>query len=190
MSKKVILSKVIEKFDHFKDIHPENSICVHIDSTEKSIYVLGRRFPIKRGICVSVNDNGKIIPLDLGNLTIACKSRHTDDFVGYVYFKEEMCYKISAKYPYSYDHSFIFAFASDYIAAYIILTKPITEGASLSGMSFEFGIKNGEDKCRYNNVMEDLSAFLSIVKSTALRNVESDAAFVDMFISPPALPQE
>ncbi len=186
MSKIISQDKVTEKFAHFTDVHFKESICVNMDSFEGCIYVLGRKFRISRYVCTAIDENGGVIPLNLDNLTIAVKPKYADDFVGYVNINE-VSVKISIKYPYNYNHLFVFAFVCDNVALKVLLTKPVTSNANLSGMSVDIGIKDSNINT-YDKVMEDISAIASLLKSTALRNVESGGTFAGFFEPLSALP--
>lgn len=187
MVKNVTITKVVEKFNHFKDVHIETSICVNVDSFERCIYILGRKFRINSYVCAAIDENGEVIPLNLDNLTIAAKLKYSGDFVGYVDIEGERM-KISTKSPYNLTHSFIFAFVCDNVSASVLLTKPVAINGCLSGMSIDIGLKDNESKCGYNEVMEGISAIFSLIKSTALRNVKNDTAFEVLFEPQNALP--
>lgn len=187
MSKIITSAKVAEKFAHFTDVHFEKSVCVNMDSSERCVYILGRKFRISRYVCTAIDENGEIIPLNLDNLTIAVKPKYADDFVGYIDFGGE-CMKFSPKYPYNLRHSFVFAFVCDNVALSVLLTKPVATNGCLSGMSIDIGLKDNESNHGYNKVMESISAIFSLLKSTALRNVKNDTAFAGMFEASNALP--
>ncbi|MCM1060325.1 MAG: hypothetical protein NC452_08520 [Eubacterium sp.] len=187
MSKIVSSAKIAEKFDHFAGVHFETSICVNMDSFERSIYVLGRRARIDNWLCTAVTENGDVVPLDLDNLVIAAKMNYSKDFVGYVKINEA-CEKISTKSPYNYNFLFMFAFVCEDVALKILLTKPAATNAGLSGMDIDVGIKD-DNTNSYNKVMEGISAVTSILKSTALRNVENSGAFAGFFEPSHALPE-
>ncbi|MCM1327997.1 MAG: hypothetical protein NC253_01020 [Ruminococcus sp.] len=186
MSKIISQSKFIEKFNHFNNLQFEDSICLYMDSFERCVYIFGNKFRINRCICISVNENGGIITLELDNLAIAAKPKYSEDFVGYVKINE-ICEKISNKYPYNYDHSFVFAFECENAALSVILTKPAATNGSLSGMSIDVGMK-GNIVNNYDKVMEGISAVISLLKSTALQNVEISGAFTKFFEPLSALP--
>lgn len=188
MSKIINTAKIAEKFDHFTEVHLETSICVNMNSFERSVYIFGRKFRINHYICIAVNENGEIIRLNLNNLIIAAKPKYFEDFVGYVKI-DEACEKISTKYPYDYDHSFVFAFVCDNAVLSVILTKPVAANGSLSGMSIDVGMKD-VDIDDYYRVMENISTVTSILKTTALRNVESNGAFTKFFEPLPTLPHK
>lgn len=187
MSKIISPSKVTEKFEHFTDVHFEDSVCVNMSSFKRCIYILGRKFRINSYVCISVDENGDVILLNLDNLIIAAKSKYADDFVGYIDFGEE-CMKFSPKYPYNLRHSFVFAFVCDKVVVRILLTKPVATNGCLSGMSIDIGLKDNESNHGYNKVMESISAIFSLIKSTALKNVKNDTAFAGMFEASNALP--
>lgn len=189
MSKIISPSKVTEKFEHFTDVHFEDSVCVNMNSFERCIYILGRKFRINSYVCISVDENGDVIPLNLDNLIIAAKPKYADDFVGYIDFGEE-CMKFSPKYPYNLRHSFVFAFVCDNVALRVLLTKPVAPNACLSGISIDMGLKDNKSNHGYNKVMESISAIFSLIKSTALRNVKNDTVFAGMFESSNTLPDK
>ncbi len=157
-----------------------------MDSFERCVYIHGNKFRINRYVCAAIDENGEFVPVYPNNLTIAAKSKYSNNFVGYVEIGEE-CIKISTKFPYNFDYSFIFAFVCDNTALNVFLTKPVATNASLSGMSVDIGIKDDSIN-NYNKVMESISAVASLLKSTALRNVESSGAFAGLFEPLPALP--
>lgn len=189
MSKIISSSKVAEKFEHFKDVHFETSICVNMDSFEECVYIHGNKFRINSYVCAAIDENGEVIPLDLDNLTIAAKPKYSGDFVGYLDIEGERM-KISTKSPYNLMHSFIFAFVCDKVSVRVLITKPVATNGYLSGMSIEIGLKDNECDYGYNKVMESISAIFSIIKSTALRSVKNDTAFAGMFESSNTLPDK
>lgn len=148
MSKSISSAKVAEKFAHFTDVHFADSVCVNVDSFERCIYVIGKKFRINRYVCAAIDENGEIILLNLDNLTIAAKPKYADDFVGYISFGEE-CIKISPKYPYNLIHSLILAFVCDNVVVSVLLTKPVAANDCLSGMSIDIGLKDNESNYSY-----------------------------------------
>lgn len=180
MSKVISQDKVTEKFAHFTDVHFKESVCVNMDSFERCIYVLGRKFRIDRYVCAAITENGEVIPLSPDNLTIATKPKYSNDFVGYAKIGE-VCIKMSHKSPYSLKYSFVFAFICDNVVVSILLTRPIAPNTYLSGMSVDIGLKNNESNYGYNKVMESISSIFSLIKSTVLKNVKSDTAFTGIF---------
>lgn len=189
MSKIITSATVTEKFTHFTDVHFRESVCVNMDSSEKCVYILGRKFLISRYLCTAIDEKGEIIPLNLDNLTIAAKPKYSGDFVGYTDIGGERM-KISTKSPYDLRHSFIFAFICDKVVVSVLLTKPVVSNGCLSGMSIDIGLKDNKGDYEYNKVMESISAIFSLIKSTALRSVKNDTAFAGMFEVSSALPDK
>lgn len=191
MSKIITSAKVTEKFAHFKDVHFEDSVCVNLNSLERCIYILERKFRINSYVCAAIDENGEVIPLNLDNLTIAAKSKYSSDFVGYLKLDGESVggenWKFSPKHPYDLSHSFVFAFVCNNVVVSVLLTKPVATDVCLSGISIDIGLKDNESNCCYNKVMESISAICSLIKSTALKNVKNDTAFAGLFETPNAL---